>query len=98
MKIFRVVSHKRTLLGFKRSFSTEPELKDFLNYLDNLKNYEKCGVPKDAGTDSSHGFDLGRMNRLMDWLGNPQTGFKVRAFFQCYLHSNILLVFSHGAF
>lgn len=83
MKIFRVVSHKRTLLGFKRSFSTEPELKDFLNYLDNLKNYEKCGVPKDAGTDSSHGFDLGRMNRLMDRLGNPQTGFKVRAFFQC---------------
>lgn len=76
MKIFRVVSHKRTLLGFKRSFSTEPELKDFLNYLDNLKNYEKCGVPKDAGTDSSHGFDLGRMNRLMDRLGNPQTGFK----------------------
>ncbi|XP_019081779.1 dihydrofolate synthetase isoform X3 [Vitis vinifera] len=76
MKIFRVVSHKRTLLGFKRSFSTEPELKDFLNYLDNLKNYEKCGVPKDAGTDSSHGFDLGRMNRLMDRLGNPETGFK----------------------
>lgn len=77
MKIVRVVSDIRTMLSFKRNFNTEPELKDFLNYLDNLKNFEKCGVPKDAGTESCHGFDLGRMNRLMDRLGNPQTRFKV---------------------
>ncbi|KAJ9139793.1 hypothetical protein P3X46_030492 [Hevea brasiliensis] len=66
-------------LGFKQLFSSyreEPELKDFIDYLDSLKNYEKSGVPKDAGTDSDDGFDLGRMRRLMDRLGNPQSKFK----------------------
>lgn len=54
----------------------------FMNYLDSLKNFEKSGVPKGAGTDSDDGFDLGRMNRLMDRLGNPHSKFKVRSF--CY--------------
>ena len=46
--------------------------------MDSLKNYEKVGVPKGAGTDSDDGFDLGRMRRLMERLGNPQSQFKVQ--------------------
>lgn len=55
----------------------EPELKGFMDYLDSLMNYEKSGVPKGGGTDSDEGLDLGRMRRLMDCLGNPQSKFKV---------------------
>ncbi|GLU09066.1 hypothetical protein SLE2022_259430 [Rubroshorea leprosula] len=69
-----------TELGHKRWFSTyreDTELNDFIEYIDALKNYEKMGVPKGAGTDSDDGFDLGRMRRLMDRLGNPQSKFKV---------------------
>ncbi|CAM9002678.1 unnamed protein product [Rhodiola kirilowii] len=67
---------------FTRQFSSpmeseDPELKDFLDYMDNLKNYEKSGVPRGAGTDSDDGFDLGRMRRLMARLGNPQSNLKV---------------------
>lgn len=51
-------------------------MEEFTNYLDNLKNYEKSGVPRGAGTDSKDGFDLGRMRRLMELLGNPQSKFK----------------------
>ena len=51
-----------------------------MEYLDSLKNHEKSGVPKGAGTDSEDGFDLGRMRRLMDQLGNPISKFKVCAF------------------
>lgn len=54
----------------------DPELKEFTGYLDNLKNYEKSGVPRGAGTDSEDGFDMGRMRRLMELLGNPQSKFK----------------------
>lgn len=50
---------------------------EFMEYLDSLKNYEKLGVPRGAGTDSDDGFDLGRMRRLMERLGNPQSKFKV---------------------
>ncbi|XP_074328985.1 dihydrofolate synthetase isoform X2 [Apium graveolens] len=53
-----------------------PELKDVIAYLDNLKNYEKLGVPTGAGTDSDDGFDLGRMERLMQLLGNPHLKFQ----------------------
>ncbi|XP_065626274.1 dihydrofolate synthetase [Quercus suber] len=66
-------------LGPKRWFSAhseEPELKELMEYMDSLKNYEKVGVPKGAGTDSDDGFDLGRMRRLMERLGNPQAQFK----------------------
>ena len=76
------VSH----LESKQWFSTcteEPELKDFVQFIDSLKNYEKAGVPKDAGTDSDDGFDLGRMRRLMDRLGNPQSSFKASLFYLC---------------
>lgn len=54
----------------------DPKLKPFLEYIDNLKNYEKSGVPRGAGTDSDDGFDLGRMHRLMERLGNPHSNFK----------------------
>ncbi|CAL5405247.1 unnamed protein product [Camellia sinensis] len=66
-------------LRFYRCFSAisdDSELKDFMEYLDNLKNYEKSGVPKGAGRDSKDGFDLSRMRRLMELLGNPQSKFK----------------------
>ncbi|CAI9092372.1 OLC1v1027592C2 [Oldenlandia corymbosa var. corymbosa] len=56
--------------------SEEAEAKDFLDFIDNLKNYEKSGLPKGSGTDSEDGFDLGRMRRLMQLLGNPQCKFK----------------------
>ncbi|KAK2983652.1 hypothetical protein RJ640_023186, partial [Escallonia rubra] len=65
--------------GFCRGFSAsseDPQLNEFMAYLNNLKNYEKTGVPAGAGTDSDDGFDLGRMNRLMASLGNPQSKFK----------------------
>jgi hypothetical protein len=45
-----------------------------MEYMDSLKNYEKVGVPKGAGTDSDDGFDLSRMRQLMVRLGNPQIG------------------------
>ncbi|KAL2318334.1 hypothetical protein Fmac_032210 [Flemingia macrophylla] len=63
-------------VGFLRTLSSHPEMKDFLDYLDSLKNYEKSGVPRGAGTDSDEGFDLARMRRLMDRFGNPQCNFK----------------------
>lgn len=63
-------------VGPIRTLSSHSEMKDFLDYLDSLKNYEKSGVPKGAGTDSSDGFDLGRMRRLMERFGNPHSKFK----------------------
>ncbi|KAL4384771.1 hypothetical protein GQ457_15G002570 [Hibiscus cannabinus] len=71
MKTFQLESKQRF-----SSYTEEPELKSFIQYIDSLKNYEKSGVPKDAGTDSDDGFDLGRMRRLMTRLGNPQSNFK----------------------
>uniref|UniRef100_A0A7C9EKM6 Dihydrofolate synthase n=1 Tax=Opuntia streptacantha TaxID=393608 RepID=A0A7C9EKM6_OPUST len=53
------------------------ETRELVEYLDNLKNYEKSGVPENAGTDTDDGFDLGRMRRLVDRLGNPQAKYKV---------------------
>lgn len=50
---------------------------ELVEYIDSLKNYEKWGVPKGAGTDSDEGFDLGRMRRLMGRLGDPQSKLKV---------------------
>lgn len=55
----------------------EPELGEFLDYMEKLKNYERVGVPLGAGTDTDDGFDLGRMRRLLQRLGNPHKQFKV---------------------
>lgn len=66
-------------VGSRRGFcasSDDSELKDLMEYMNSLKNYEKSGVPKDAGTDSEDGFDLGRMRRLLELLGNPHSKFK----------------------
>jgi hypothetical protein len=93
-----ILCHRQTLVpsisfgalrqvSSKRCFCThseDPELKDFMEYMDSLKNYEKLGVPRGAGTDSEDGFDLGRMRRLMEHLGNPQSKFKVRALSLCF--------------
>lgn len=73
----------------------DPELKELLDFMDNLKNYEKSGVPKGAGTDSDDGFDLGRMRRLMALLGNPHSTFKVCLFY-AFLLFHILHVFLCG--
>ncbi|RZR90586.1 hypothetical protein BHM03_00018501 [Ensete ventricosum] len=55
----------------------ETELGEFLDYMEKLKNYERVGVPQGAGTDTDDGFDLGRMRRLLQRLGNPHKQFKV---------------------
>ncbi|XP_057840201.2 dihydrofolate synthetase isoform X1 [Cryptomeria japonica] len=55
----------------------DPRLKDFFGFLDSLKNYEKEGVPKGAGTDTDEGFDLRRMERLVQLLGNPLSRYPV---------------------
>ncbi|CAN8272822.1 unnamed protein product [Cochlearia groenlandica] len=55
----------------------EGELGEFLGYLEKVKNYEKAGVPKGAGTDTNQGFDLNRMKRLMLRLNNPHHNYKL---------------------
>ena len=40
-----------------------------------FKNFEKSGLPKDAGVESDDGFDLERMHRLLDGLNNPHASF-----------------------
>jgi len=60
------------------SHREDSEMKDLVDYIDSLKNYEKSGVPTGAGTDSNDGFDLGRMRRLLDRFGNPHSKFKVQ--------------------
>ncbi|TYJ07003.1 hypothetical protein E1A91_A12G273600v1 [Gossypium mustelinum] len=77
------LTHRKPLSNFHleskqwlSSFTEEPELEGFIQFIYSLKNYEKSGVPKDAGTDSDDGFDLGRMKRLMTRLGNPLSKFK----------------------
>lgn len=51
---------------------------DVMEFLDSLKNYEKLGVPKGAGTESLDGFDLARMRRLLVALGDPLSKYPVR--------------------
>ncbi|PNY08348.1 tetrahydrofolylpolyglutamate synthase, partial [Trifolium pratense] len=70
--ITRKVCSVRTMCSYREDL----EMKDLLDYIDSLKNYEKSGVPTGAGTDSHDGFDLGRMRRLMDRFGNPHSKFK----------------------
>lgn len=52
--------------------------REFYEYMERLRNYERSGVPRGAGTDSDDGFDLGRMRRLLRRLGDPHTHFPVR--------------------
>ncbi|KAI5074185.1 hypothetical protein GOP47_0010146 [Adiantum capillus-veneris] len=48
-----------------------------LEFLDSLKNFEKLGVPKGAGTESAEGFDLARMYRLLSAFGDPLSCYPV---------------------
>ncbi|KAL6972061.1 dihydrofolate synthase [Sarracenia purpurea var. burkii] len=73
---YEIFSNPR-LNRYFSSTSEDLEMEEFTDYLDNLRNYEKTGVPKGTGTDSEDGFDLGRARRLMELLGNPQSKFKV---------------------
>ncbi|XP_024022335.1 dihydrofolate synthetase [Morus notabilis] len=68
--------YRGSFKGLCSRSAEEPELKDFMEYMDSLKNYEKSGVPKGAGTDSDDGFDLRRMRRLLELLDNPHSKFK----------------------
>lgn len=62
----------------KTGFGMEdPKLQELLDFLDSLKNYEKEGVPKGAGTDTKEGFDLHRMERLIQLLGDPLSHYPV---------------------
>lgn len=62
----------------KRGFAMEdPKLQELFNFLDSLKNYEKEGVPTGAGTDTKEGFDLQRMERLIQLLGDPLSRYPV---------------------
>ncbi|KAF8118579.1 hypothetical protein N665_0004s0060 [Sinapis alba] len=78
-KLTPAIRRRPSAANMNRNLSTEedPELRDFVGFLESLKNYEKSGVPKGAGTDSSEGFDLGRMKRLMLRLHNPHLKYKV---------------------
>ncbi|RHN48448.1 putative dihydrofolate synthase [Medicago truncatula] len=71
--ILKQMRSVRTLCSHRE----DSEMKDLVDYIDSLKNYEKYGVPTGAGTDSNDGFDLGRMRRLLDRFGNPHSKFKV---------------------
>ncbi|XP_066356760.1 dihydrofolate synthetase-like isoform X1 [Miscanthus floridulus] len=55
--------------------AAEGSLGGFFEYMERLRNYERSGVPRGAGTDSDDGFDLGRMRRLLRRLGDPHTHF-----------------------
>ncbi|CAK8570272.1 unnamed protein product [Lathyrus sativus] len=72
----RGIARKMCSVRTLSSHREDLEMKDLLDYIDSLKNYEKSGVPTGAGTDSNDGFDLGRMRRLMERFGNPQSNFK----------------------
>ena len=75
--IHRGITRQRDATRTLCSNPEGPEMKDLLHYIDSLKNYEKSGIPRGAGTDSHDGFDLGRMRRLLERFGNPQSKFKV---------------------
>ncbi|KAK3137068.1 hypothetical protein QOZ80_5BG0447280 [Eleusine coracana subsp. coracana] len=53
----------------------DAQLGEFFEYMERLRNFERSGVPRGAGTDSDDGFDLERMRRLLRRLGDPHTHF-----------------------
>ncbi|KAJ4818404.1 Folylpolyglutamate synthase [Rhynchospora pubera] len=63
-------------LRLPRLCSAMAEMPELMDYLERLKNYERIGVPRGAGTESDDGFDLGRMRRLLGRLGDPHAHFK----------------------
>ncbi|XP_062202559.1 dihydrofolate synthetase isoform X2 [Phragmites australis] len=75
--LLRVSSRRRGLSAMAGGggVGEEGQLGDFFEYMERLRNYERSGVPRGAGTDSDDGFDLGRMRRLLRRLGDPHTHF-----------------------
>ena len=63
--------------------ATEADTHALLNmdaFLAPLRNHERTGVPRGAGSSASdpeQRFDLGRMRRLLATLGNPHVGYPV---------------------
>ena len=55
-----------------RSCSTISAAGSSIQLLESLVNYERAGIPTAAGTAASDRFDLARMERLLEALGNPQ--------------------------
>ncbi|KAG8053274.1 hypothetical protein GUJ93_ZPchr0001g33073 [Zizania palustris] len=68
---------RRGLSAMAGGFGEDAHLGEFSEYMERLRNYERSGVPRGAGTDSDDGFDLGRMRRLLRRLGDPHTHFPV---------------------
>ena len=48
--------------------TVDESLRDFVNH-------EKSGVPRGAGTDTTDGFDLGRMHRLLRDFDDPHRAY-----------------------
>uniref|UniRef100_A0A453JJM3 Mur ligase central domain-containing protein n=3 Tax=Aegilops tauschii subsp. strangulata TaxID=200361 RepID=A0A453JJM3_AEGTS len=71
--LLRASSSRRRGVSAMAGGGEEAHLGGFLEYMDMLRNYERSGVPRGAGTDSDDGFDLGRMRRLLRRLGDPHT-------------------------
>ncbi|XP_044386580.1 dihydrofolate synthetase [Triticum aestivum] len=71
--LLRASSSRRRGVSAMARGGEEAQLGGFLEYMDMLRNYERSGVPRGAGTDSDDGFDLGRMRRLLRRLGDPHT-------------------------
>jgi hypothetical protein len=61
-----------------RSKEGNDESLKVVEYLNSLRNFEREGVPKGAGTESDAGFDLQRMTRLLVRLGDPLSKYPVR--------------------
>ncbi|KAJ3694598.1 hypothetical protein LUZ60_010078 [Juncus effusus] len=77
LQIFKTSLKPLNTLRFSSTMAcAEPELDEFVEYMERLKNYERLGVPAGAGTESGDGFDLGRMRRLLLRLGDPHTNYK----------------------
>ncbi|CAL8468705.1 g8245 [Coccomyxa elongata] len=60
-----IFTHRRARRLFTNAMSQGEE------FLHNFVNYEKKGVPDGAGKDDKGGFDMGRMHRLLNALGDP---------------------------
>uniref|UniRef100_A0A1D1ZUM4 Mur ligase central domain-containing protein n=1 Tax=Auxenochlorella protothecoides TaxID=3075 RepID=A0A1D1ZUM4_AUXPR len=61
---------RTNLVDWRAGFSTT--MGPGMVYLESLRNHEREGVPSGAGTDTSKGFDLTKMHRLLAQLGDPQ--------------------------
>ena len=67
--LFSFAHRARARARTSTAFATVDEaLRDFVNH-------EKSGVPRNAGTDTTDGFDLGRMHRLLRDFDDPHRAY-----------------------